>query len=137
MRRTQARELLMQMLFQMEVQNDHSDSIKKRVAEENLEESNQKDYFEEMYGLITLHLPEIDQQIEEYSNNWKINRLAKVDLAILRLSIAELLYKMDIPDSVSINEAVDLAKKFGGDDSGKFVNGVLGKIVRGKQKENE
>lgn len=137
MRRTQARELLMQMLFQMEVQNDYSDSIKKRVAEENLEESNQKDYFEEMYGLITLHLPEIDQQIEEYSNNWKINRLAKVDLAILRLSIAELLYKMDIPDSVSINEAVDLAKKFGGDDSGKFVNGVLGKIVRGKQKENE
>lgn len=137
MRRTQARELLMQMLFQMEVQNDYSDSIKKRVSEENLEESNQKDYFEEMYGLITLHLPEIDQQIVEYSNNWKINRLAKVDLAILRLSIAELLYRMDIPDSVSINEAVDLAKKFGGDDSGKFVNGVLGKIVRGKQKENE
>ncbi|MEA4988850.1 MAG: transcription antitermination factor NusB [Anaerovorax sp.] len=137
MRRTQARELLMQMLFQMEVQNDYSDSIKKRVAKENLEESNQKDYFEEMYDLITLHLPEIDQRIEECSNNWKINRLAKVDLAILRLSIIELLYRNDIPDSVSINEAVDLAKKFGGDDSGKFVNGVLGKIVRGKQKENE
>lgn len=126
----------MQMLFQMEVQNDYSDSIKNRMAKENLEESNQKDYFEKMYDLIHTYLPEIDQQIEKHSNHWKINRLAKVDLAILRLSIAELLYRDDIPDSVSINEAVDLAKKFGGDDSGKFINGVLGKIARNKLQDN-
>lgn len=135
MRRTEARELFMQMLFQMEVQNDYSNSIKTRFEKEKLEDSNQKDYFDEMYQLVTQHLQDIDQLIEECSNNWKINRLAKVDLAVLRLSIAELLYRHDIPNSVSINEAVDLAKKFGSDDSGKYINGILGKIVREKQKE--
>jgi N utilization substance protein B len=58
--------------------------------------------------------------------------MAKVDLAILRLSAAEILYLEDVPDSASINEAVDMAKKFGGDDSGKFINGILGKVVRSK-----
>jgi N utilization substance protein B len=63
------------------------------------------------------------------AENWKIERIAKVDLAILRLSIGEIMY-MDIPVSVSINEAVELAKKFGTDDSAKFINGVLGKVSR-------
>lgn len=135
MRRTEARELFMKMLFQMEVQNEYSDQIRNRFEEEELSDSNQKEYFDAMYQMITQHIKEVDTLIEECSNNWKINRLAKVDLAVLRLSITEILYKEDIPDSVSINEAVDLAKKFGGDDSGKYVNGVLGKIVRGRQKE--
>ncbi len=136
-RRTQARERFMQMLFQMEVQDDYSVSIKNRVIEEALEDTDQKDYFEEMYRLICLYRTEVDKQIEAYSDHWKMNRLAKVDLAILRLSITELLYRDDIPDSVSINEAVDLAKKFGGEDSGKFINGVLGKIARSKEQKDE
>jgi N utilization substance protein B len=58
--------------------------------------------------------------------------MAKVDLSILRLSAAEILYLSDIPDSASINEAVEMAKKYGGEDSGKFINGILGKVVRSK-----
>jgi N utilization substance protein B len=61
--------------------------------------------------------------------------MSKVDLSILRLAAAEIFHMEDIPDSVSANEAVELAKIYGGDDSPKFVNGILGKIIRGKEKE--
>jgi len=131
MRRTEARELFMQLLFQMEVQDDYSKEIKTRFSMENMKDSDQLDYFDRLYNSVTENLPAIDSRLEDCSENWKINRIAKVDLAILRLSIAEILY-LDVPDSVSINEAVELAKKFSGEDSGKFINGILGKVVRSK-----
>lgn len=132
MRRTEARELFMQLLFQMEVQNDFSQEIKDKFIREHLSDSNQLEYFNRLYLAAVENLPEIDETLESCSENWKINRMAKVDLAILRLSAAEILYLEDVPDSASINEAVDMAKKFGGDDSGKFINGILGKVVRSK-----
>lgn len=132
MRRTEARELFMQLLFQMEVQNDFGREIKARFVRENLPESNQLQYFDSLYESTVTNLETIDQKIEACSENWKIKRMAKVDLAILRLAVAEILYLDEIPNSASINEAVDMAKKFGGDDSGKFVNGILGKVVRTK-----
>lgn len=132
MRRTEARELFMQLLFQMEAQNDYSIDIKDKFIRQYLEGSNQLDYMNQMFELITDHLTDIDNRIEISSNNWKISRMAKVDLSILRLSTAEILYVNDIPDSASINEAVDLAKKYGGEDSGKFINGILGKVVKNK-----
>jgi transcription antitermination factor NusB len=132
MRRTEARELFMQLLFQMEVQNDYGINLKDKFIHEYMEESNQLDYFNQLYQLVVEHLSEIDKKLESSSENWKISRMAKVDLAILRLSSAEILFMDDIPDSASINEAVDLAKKFGGEDSGKFINGILGKVVRSK-----
>lgn len=75
---------------------------------------------------------EVDEQIELHSTKWKKNRISRVALAILRLSAYELLYAGDIPDKVSINEAVELAKKFGTEDDGAFVNGVLGGVVRAR-----
>ncbi len=135
MRRTEARELFMQLLFQMEVQNDYGNTIKERFTDENLKGSNQLEYFHRLFVCIHEHLGDIDNELERWSENWKINRLAKVDLAILRLSIAEILYLDDIPTSASINEAVDLAKKFSGDDSGKFVNGILGKVAKNHNAE--
>jgi N utilization substance protein B len=135
MRRTEARELFMQLLFQMEVQNDYGKEIKERFVQEHLRESNQLDYFNNLYEATVSNLDQIDVKLEACSSNWKINRMAKVDLAILRLSAAEILYLDEVPDSASINEAVDLAKKFGGDDSGKFINGILGKVVRTKDAE--
>ncbi len=135
MRRTEARELFMQLLFQMEVQNDYSQKIKDRFIEENLKDSNQLEYFNQLFDAAVENLPEIDERLEKCSENWKIKRMAKVDLAILRLSAAEILYLKDVPDSASINEAVDMAKKFSGDDSGKFINGILGKVVRNKDAE--
>ncbi|QOX62743.1 transcription antitermination factor NusB [Anoxybacterium hadale] len=135
MRRTEARELFMQLLFQMEVQNDYGKEIKERFVQEHLRESNQLDYFNNLYEATANNLDQIDVKLEACSSNWKINRMAKVDLAILRLSAAEILYLDEVPDSASINEAVDMAKKFGGDDSGKFINGILGKVVRTKDAE--
>ena len=135
MRRTEARELFMQLLFQMEVQNDYGKDIKERFVEEHLRESNQIEYFNNLYDATVANLALIDEKLEACSSNWKISRMAKVDLAILRLSAAEILYLDEVPDSASINEAVDMAKKFGGDDSGKFINGILGKVVRTKNAE--
>ncbi|MBQ3133665.1 MAG: transcription antitermination factor NusB [Clostridia bacterium] len=76
------------------------------------------------------HKDEIDQQIEENSHKWKADRLSRVTLSILRLAIYELLYCEDIPTSVSINEAVELAKQYGGAEDSSYVNGVLGGVVR-------
>ena len=75
------------------------------------------------------HLEQVDGVIEKYSTKWKLDRIVKVSLAILRMSISEMLYLEDIPVSVSINEAVELARKFGGSGSPAFVNGILGKLA--------
>ncbi len=135
MRRTEAREFFMQLLFQMEVQNDYSQEIKERFVQEHVKDSNQMEYFNHIFEAAVSNLAVIDEKLEACSENWKVSRMAKVDLAILRLSAAEILYLKDIPDSASINEAVELAKKFGGDESGKFINGILGKVVRSKDAE--
>ena len=74
------------------------------------------------------HRQAIDEQIVKHATNWAMNRIANVDRNVLRLAIYEMLYREDIPPIVSINEAVDIAKKFSTEDSGKFVNGILDKI---------
>lgn len=70
----------------------------------------------------------IDEYIVKYSKDWPIERMSKIDLAILRVAIYEILYKEDIPSGVSINEAVELAKKYSHDDAGSFINGILGSV---------
>ncbi|NBR86993.1 MAG: transcription antitermination factor NusB, partial [Verrucomicrobia bacterium] len=74
------------------------------------------------------HRTEVDAVIQKFAKNWDIGRMATVDRNILRLAIYEMLHRDDIPPVVSINEAVDIAKKFSTDDSGKFVNGILDKV---------
>jgi N utilization substance protein B len=74
------------------------------------------------------HLPELDERIKLHAKNWDLTRMAVVDRNILRLAIYEMLYRDDIPPVVSINEAVDIAKRFSTDESGRFVNGILDKI---------
>ena len=78
---------------------------------------------------IIEHMAELDALIDEKSTGWKTNRMAKVDLAIIRLAVYEIKFEDDIPTKVSINEAVELAKKYGADESGAFVNGVLAKFA--------
>ena len=79
---------------------------------------------------LTDHLSEIDAVIDEYATDWKRERMAKVDLAIIRLAVYEIVFDEKIPEGVAINEAVEIAKEFGGDSSPSFVNGVLGRISR-------
>ena len=129
--RTTAREQFMQMLFEMDVQNDFSSEKRAQFEESYLEAKPEAEYFDTVFDALTAHLPEVDAELSSAASNWTIDRFAKVDLAILRLAVLEIRYVDSIPEAVSINEAVELAKKYGTEDSPKFVNGVLGKIVRG------
>ena len=95
---------------------------------ENIKEEDKK-YLTGKVDAILSHLESIDAEINDKSVGWKTSRMAKVDLAILRLAVYEIRYEEDIPEKVSINEAVELAKKYGTDDSSSFVNGVLAKFV--------
>ena len=133
MKRKEVRQSFMQMLFQMDAQQDYSGKAKQQFIELNLKEEAPDQYFDRLYEIIRDYRQEIDELIESTSDKWKVNRMAKVDIAIIRLCVGELLYMDDVPDSASINEAVELAKKFGGEDSAKFVNGVLGKIFKTKE----
>lgn len=76
------------------------------------------------------NISESDKLIEEHSKGWKVNRLSRVSLAILRMAIYEIYYNEEIPQSVAINEAVELAKKYDNDEAPSFINGILGSIVR-------
>lgn len=132
MTRFEARENVMQMLFQMESQMDFSKEAAQTFIENFIEDESQLTYIKEVYEAYAAHANEIDELIETNSTGWKLERIAKVDLAIIRLSIAETKFKEGeaIPQAASINEAVKLAKKYGGESSSKFVNGILGKISR-------
>lgn len=129
MTRGDARELLMQVLYQMESQQDFSEALKNRYLSEIAGTRNQLPYINDIFEKVTGNLQVIDAVIDNNSDRWRIGRIPKVDLAILRLAIAEMLYTEDIPREVSINEAVNLAKKYSTDESGRFINGVLGKVI--------
>ena len=98
---------------------------------DTLEELSEKDqeYMSRKYRHVLEKLDEIDALLNETSNGWKTKRMSRVDLTALRLAVYELKYDKDVPTGVAINEAVNLAKKFGGKDSPAFINGVLAKLV--------
>jgi N utilization substance protein B len=91
------------------------------------------DYIYSKYSAAAALKDEIDKLLNEAAEGWKTSRMSKVDLAILRLAVYEMNYDDDVPVGVAINEAVEIAKKYGGDDSGAFINGVLGKIAKEKR----
>jgi N utilization substance protein B len=89
---------------------------------------NVREFAQPLIEGMVAHLPEIDERIRRYCENYNLNRISAVDRNVLRLAIYEMLYRDDIPPVVSINEAIELAKTFGGAESGKFVNGILDRI---------
>lgn len=90
-----------------------------------------RDFAEELATGVVKNRAAIDEIISEKSKNWSISRIAKVDLNILRMAIYELLFRSDIPRNVTINEAIEVAKKFGTEDSSAFINGLLDEIAAG------
>ena len=90
----------------------------------------EQEYIEAKYQAIVDHLEEIDRMLNEAAEGWKVSRMGKVELSIMRLAAYEIRYDEDVPESVAINEAVEMAKTFGGDDSPAFINGVLGKLAK-------
>ena len=134
MGRKQAREGAMKLLYQMDSNEDFSES-EIAVFLENFDfDKKEEKYIIESVSKVTESLEEIDQHITENLESWSIHRLAKVDLAALRISIYEILYRKDIPVEVSINEAIEIVKKYSNNDSFKFINGVLGGFVKGLDK---
>ena len=89
---------------------------------------NVREFAQPLIDGMVAHQPEIDERISRYTENYDLNRISPVDRAVLRLAIFELLHREDIPPVVSINEAIELAKTFGGPDSGRFVNGILDRV---------
>lgn len=135
MGRKASREVAMKLLYQLDIQKeDREDQITNAVEENGLEAGDKKYVLDIVNGTYK-NLDIIDKSIEESTSGWTLSRISKVDLAILRLAVYEIKYRQDIPVNVSINEAVELAKKYSGDESGSFVNGVLGKVVEVKKAE--
>lgn len=133
MSRKTARETAMKLLYQIDIGGSTPAEAVKDYYEnyEGLEISaDDKDYIENCVAGAFLDLKNIDNLVEKNSKEWKINRIAKVDLAIMRLAIYEMLNRNDVPKVVAVNEAIELAKKFGGDHSSNFINGILGNIIK-------
>ncbi|MCY7778251.1 transcription antitermination factor NusB [Bacillus haynesii] len=124
MKRRTAREKALQSLFQIDV----SDIEPNEAMQHALDGQESDTFFEQLvYGVLE-NKEKIDEMIKQHLVNWKLDRLANVDRAILRLSAYEMIFLDDIPVNVSMNEAIELAKQFGDDKSAKFVNGVLSNI---------
>lgn len=130
MNRRQARELAMKALFARDVgQGRPQDMLAYLCTEEGAEPAVQARGGELVAGVLS-HLAEIDRRIAAYARDWSLPRLAAVDRNVLRLGVFELCHETDVPAGVAINEAVEIAKAYGGADSGRFINGVLGQLAR-------
>ena len=126
MRRKNAREYVMSKAFQIDAAHEWD-----RAADDLLdidELGSQYDYAKDVLTHVIENRDDIDGIINEVSSGWTTGRMAKADLAIIRVAAAEIKYREDVPKAVAINEAVELAKKYGTEDSGKFINAILGKI---------
>ena len=128
MNRKLAREMAVCFLFQVEFQKENIKEQVENFLNSYGEVKYDKDYFLEAINGVMNSLKEIDEIIEEKATDWTIDRISKMDLPILRVAIFEIKHREDIPVSVSINEAVELAKKFSSEESSRFINGLLGQV---------
>lgn len=130
MSRHLSRDFAFKILFQADVgRNPWQQVLTYTCNEYKLPESS-KLFLEQLVKGTIRNLKEIDAEIMKYSEEWKLERMANTDRNILRLAVYEIIYLDDIPPGVTVNEAVELAKKYGDEESGKFVNGILGNLVR-------
>ena len=133
MSRKKARDNAFKCIYELEFNKDASvEKILENCYEENGNVPEEKEYIEMVLNGVKEHLEEIDKIILVNLKNWSLDRIAKIDLAILRLAIFEIKYVDDIPVKVSANEAVELAKTYGNNDSRSFVNGLIAKVIECK-----
>ena len=126
--RRRSRELAMQALFQIEMTQDHSTEAIELFCKHFRVPKNAKPFFLRLVKGVKEFQHEIDPLITSFSDHWKINRMSRADRNIMRIAVYELLFCDDIPPKVSINEAIDIGKKFGTEESGAFINGILDSI---------
>jgi len=127
--RRKSRELAMQALFYMDMNPiDSEETNLERFCTNFTLSKKARPFFLKLVNGVLQTKSELDSIIEKFSDHWKIGRMACVDRNIIRIAVYELLYCIDIPSKVSINEAVDIGKKFGTEESGSFINGILDSI---------
>ena len=124
------RELALQALYSIDLNPGEVGSAVAQLWEESKGPELSRVFAEELVKGVIDNRPEIDRRIAEKSRNWPLTRMAKVDLNILRLAAFELLFRTDIPRNVTINEAIEVAKTFGTEESPAFVNGILDEIAQ-------
>ncbi len=140
--RRRSREVALQILYQMDMANSSPDEAiplhyELVLADEDLHvraSMSVRPFAEHLVRGVHLHRAEIDQIIVSASENWRLDRMSIVDRNILRIALFEMLYCPDVPPKASINEAIDIGKKFGSEDSGAFINGVLDHVLGNMQK---
>lgn len=128
MTRREARELAVILLFERSFSDSLMEDILETAAEAR--DTEPDEFARDLASGADRYIVQIDRMIAEHSQNWSKERISRISMAIMRVAVYEMLYKEDIPVSVSINEAVELAKKYGGDEDPSFINGVLGGIAR-------
>ena len=131
MKRRELREHIFEILFRVEFMSESDMEEQLELFFEDLAEARPADvdYIKNKYFAVRDKMPMIDILIDEKSTGWKTSRMGKVELTILRLAVYEMLFDEDVPVTVAINEAVEISKKFGGDDTPAFVNGILAKVA--------
>lgn len=123
--RTKSREYALQMLYQADIRRPEPAQLLQEFWQEEDPTAEVKDFAEQLFSGTVGHLEEIDPLIAKHADNWDIKRMAVIDRNILRLGVYELLHMSDVPPKVCINEAIELAKRFGDAQSSKFINGIL------------
>ena len=133
--RRQARELAMQALFYMDIRKDASEETLEYFCGCFCPSKKSRPFFRKLVNGVLGKKGQIDALVERFSQNWNISRMSCVDRNVMRIAIYEMLYCDDIPPKVSINEAVDIGKKFGTQESGAFINGIMDSIREALVKE--
>lgn len=128
--RRKGRELALQALYQIEITRDASAAAVDLFLSHFEGNEQAKEFARRLVSGVVSQRPDIDRLIEKCSENWKLMRIAKVDLLILRMAAYELIFCPDIPLNVSLDEAIEMGKRFGTGDSGSFINGVLDQLAR-------
>jgi N utilization substance protein B len=127
-KRRRSREFALQVLYQLEISKQDAIGVLTQFQDYFFKGAEGDHFVERLVLGVSEHRQEIDRLIEQYSENWRLDRINMIDLSILRLAVFELLYCEDIPPKVTLNEAIDLGKRYGTDDSGGFINGILDRI---------
>ena len=127
--RRKAREFALQMLYQFDVSNDFEHLITEFWSNKDVPDD-VKEFADNIVEGVVKNLHSIDNMLIQSAANWSIDRMALVDRNIMRIAAYELLFIKDIPVKVTINEAIEIAKRFGGEESSSFVNGILDKIIK-------
>lgn len=131
--RRKARELALQALYYLDMNQCDSEVDYKRFCINFPPSKNVQPFLDMLVKGVLQHRSDIDALIERHSRNWKVSRMSCVDRNVLRIAVYELLYCPDIPSKVTINEAVDVVKKFGTVESGAFINGIIDSIRKSQE----